>query len=55
MARSISEEKQEIRERWLPPGTADDDISMVKNQRYSRAGSVTPKSRLARSPSPSRY
>ncbi|KAE9399631.1 hypothetical protein BT96DRAFT_975797 [Gymnopus androsaceus JB14] len=55
MTRSISEEKQEIHERWLPPGTPGDDISLVKSQRYSRAGSVTPKSRLARSPSPSRY
>ncbi|KIK63266.1 hypothetical protein GYMLUDRAFT_72007 [Collybiopsis luxurians FD-317 M1] len=54
MTRSISEEKQEIHERWLPPG-APDDISLVKNQRYARPGSVTPKSRLARSPSPSRY
>jgi hypothetical protein len=55
MTRSISEEKQEMHERWLPPGTPGDDISLVKSHRYSRAGSVTPKSRLARSPSPSRY
>lgn len=55
MTRSVSEEKQEMHERWIPPGTPGDDISLVKSQRYSRAGSVTPKSRLARSPSPSRY
>ncbi|KAF5390918.1 hypothetical protein D9757_004050 [Collybiopsis confluens] len=55
MTRSISEEKQEVHERWIPPSIPNDDISLVKNQRYPRPGSVTPKSRLARSPSPSRY
>ncbi|KAJ3782995.1 hypothetical protein GGU10DRAFT_274467 [Lentinula aff. detonsa] len=55
MTRSISEEKQEMHERWIPPRYPDDDISSVKPFRHSRTGSVTPKSRLARSPSPSRY
>ncbi|KAJ4474267.1 hypothetical protein J3R30DRAFT_652637 [Lentinula aciculospora] len=55
MTRSISEEKQEMHERWIPPRNPDDDISSVKPFRSSRAGSVSPRSRLARSPSPSRY
>ncbi|KAJ3863124.1 MAG: hypothetical protein NXY57DRAFT_898092 [Lentinula lateritia] len=55
MTRSVSEEKQEMHERWIPPRNPEDDISSVKPFRHSRAGSVTPKSRFARSPSPSRY
>ncbi|KAJ3777898.1 hypothetical protein FB446DRAFT_800765 [Lentinula raphanica] len=56
MTRSVSEEKQDMQhERWIPPRYPDDDLSSVKTLRHTRAGSVTPKSRLARSPSPSRY